>query len=313
MTAKITGFRTRSQLKLRNPRSVSFNITPSRGGVVGHWGGPRQSLGNHDRCEQIWRSWQNYHMDSHGWVDIAYTAAFCNHGFVLAGRGFGTRTAANGTNDGNQNYYAFVWIGGEGNSITRAALDAYDWLIMEARRRGAGRRVRTHRSFTGSACGGPQVNAHSNLRDNKNIIVATDTYVIDPNPPKEPDMSQYGPENWDKADRDAFAAIIDGRLNNAIVKNTITTESPNGRNFAWFQRRLEALGTATLQNVNALTRVVESQQGIDQKALAQTIADELGESLEEIGKAAGKAAAEVTASDVVRRHGEALIAGIGNN
>jgi hypothetical protein len=310
MTAKITGFRTRSQLKLRNPRSVSYNITPARGGVVGHWGGPRQGLGNHDQCEAIWRSWQNYHMDSHGWADIAYTAAFCNHGYVLAGRGFGTRTAANGTNDGNQNYYAFVWIGGQGNSITKAALDAYDWCIAEARRRGAGRRVRTHQSFTGSTCGGPQVNAHSNLRDGRDIIAATDTYVVNPSPstPKEPDMSQFGPENWDRADRLAFAELIDGRINMATVR---LTDPP--RNNAWMQRRQERLGVASLEAINALTKMLESQSKIDPQALAKAVADELGESLEEIGRAAGKAAAEVTASDVVRRHGEALIAGIGDD
>lgn len=169
MNPKIAGFRTRAQLGLRAPRSRSTNITPERGGVAVHWGGPSQRLGSHARCEAIWRSWQDYHMDTHNWVDIAYTAAFCNHGYVLAGRGYGTRTAANGTNAGNQNYYAFVWIGGLGDTITTAALNALEWLVRDARSKGAGREVRPHRFFTGSTCPGPGLIGHSSNLHNTNI------------------------------------------------------------------------------------------------------------------------------------------------
>jgi len=171
MNPKIEGFRTRQQLQLRNPRSVSYNISPKSGGVTVHWGGPRQNIGSsHSLCESVWRSWQNYHMNGHGWVDLAYTAGFCNHGYVLAGRGYGVRTAANGTNIGNQNYYAFVWIGGSGNKITLKAFHALEWLIRDARvNGGAGNQVRPHTYFTSSQCPGPTLTTRANRYHNVEI------------------------------------------------------------------------------------------------------------------------------------------------
>lgn len=157
MTAQISGFRTRAQLNLRKPRSVSYNITPQDGGCAVHYGGPTPNPApkDHTTCEAVWRAWQNYHMDSNGWVDIAYTAGYCNHGYVLAGRGYGVRTAANGTNSANNDYYAFVWVGG-GNAIpSQAALDALEWLILDARANGkAGKDVYPHKHFFGTECPG---------------------------------------------------------------------------------------------------------------------------------------------------------------
>lgn len=153
--AKVQGFVTRAEADLVKPDSFSRNITPGNGGAAVHWGGPAPTINGHNDCIRTWRGWQAYHMKTHGWADLAYTGGFCQHGFALAGRGFGTRTAANGTNAGNQNFYAFVWIGGTGMLPTAAAIRALLWWIFEARRRGgAGRRVVPHRVFTGSECPG---------------------------------------------------------------------------------------------------------------------------------------------------------------
>jgi hypothetical protein len=184
MVARIVGFRTRAQLNMRRPRSVSRNISPGGGGAAVHWGGPRQNIGTHAQCEQTWRAWQNYHMNTHGWADIAYTTGFCNHGYALAGRGLGVRTAANGTNAGNNAYYAFTWIGGQGNTPTQAAVDALEWLIHNARQNGAGRRVRPHRDFTGSSCPGDVFFRHARRLDNTNIGTT-------PPPPPKPVEATY--------------------------------------------------------------------------------------------------------------------------
>lgn len=155
MTAKIVGFVSRADANLRAPRSVSYNITPANGGVAVHYGGPAQNISSHAECITRWRGWQDYHMDRHGWVDIAYSGGFCQHGYAFAGRGFGTRTAANGTNDGNQNFYAYTWIGGDGETPTRDALNALDWWVVEARKAGgAGRQVVPHQHFKSTACPG---------------------------------------------------------------------------------------------------------------------------------------------------------------
>lgn len=173
MTAQIAGFVSRAAAGLRSPNSVSRNITPINGGVAVHYGGPRQpaadSDADHSKCVSTWRAWQNYHMNTHGWSDIAYTGGFCQHGYAFAGRGAGVRTAANGTNIGNQEFYATTWIGGEGQTPSKEALNALEWWINELRNGGAGRQVRPHRYFKSTGCpGDPLVPVAASL-NNANI------------------------------------------------------------------------------------------------------------------------------------------------
>ena len=173
MTARIVGFVTRADAGLRGPKSVSRNITPERGGSAPHYGGPKQSAAepgsDHAQCIKTWRGWQTYHMNTKGWSDIAYTGGFCNHGFAFAGRGIGVRTAANGTNTGNQNYYAFTWIGGEGQTPTQEALDAADWWVEQLRKSGAGRAVKPHRFFKSTGCPGDPLVGYAASRDGKDV------------------------------------------------------------------------------------------------------------------------------------------------
>lgn len=167
------GFITRKQAGLVNPESFSSNITPSRGGCAVHWGGPWQNTSRHSLCIPTWRAWQKYHMEKHGWVDIAYTMGFCNHGYVFAGRGLGVRTASQGTNKGNQNYYAFVWLGGSGQIVSPLALEALEWCINEARKNGgAGSEVRPHSYFKSTTCPGDQL--RSDIRQYHNAQLQKD-------------------------------------------------------------------------------------------------------------------------------------------
>lgn len=149
------GFLSRADIGLRSPRSVSHNITPENGGVAGHYAGPAQNVDGHDDCLRLWRGYQVYHMDTHGWVDIAYTLGVCDHGYILAGRGAGVRTAANGTNIGNQNYYAVCWIGGKGETPTQDAVDAFWAAVRMLREQGeAGNKVVRHSYFKSTSCPG---------------------------------------------------------------------------------------------------------------------------------------------------------------
>lgn len=183
MTARVAGFVSRAQAGLRRPTSVSRNITPSNGGVAGHWGGTAQRVNTHADCLKIWRGWQSYHMRVHGWSDIAYTMGYCQHGYAFAGRGAGVRTAANGTNAGNQSYYAVTWIGGQGQAPTRAALDAFEWCVLTLRKAGAGRRVRPHNAFKDTACPGPQVKAHCQALDGREVSPVPAPPRPSPKPP----------------------------------------------------------------------------------------------------------------------------------
>lgn len=173
MTAQIVGFVTRAQAGLRPPRSISRSITPQNGGGVGHWGGPAQPAAepgsDHARCVETWWGWQNYHMDKHRWVDVAYTGGYCNHGYAFAGRGMGVRTAANGTNYGNQNYYAYTWIGGAGQMMTVEAVDALEWWFAQGRAHGAGRHARPHLFFKPTGCPGDVISEHCDRLNGRDV------------------------------------------------------------------------------------------------------------------------------------------------
>lgn len=189
MTAQIAGFVTRAAAGLRAPKSVSRNITPGNGGVAGHYGGPKQGAAEpdalHELCIKTWRGWQAYHMNTHGWADIAYTGGFCNHGYAFAGRGAGVRTAANGTNDGNQRFYAVTWIGGQGQEPTQAARDAFEWWVAQLRKQGAGRECRPHRYFKSTGCPGDPV-AGECARLHLHDTVSPEPPPPPPAPPKPP-------------------------------------------------------------------------------------------------------------------------------
>lgn len=171
MAAEIQGFVTRAQAGLRPPRSVSRKISPASGGVAVHYGGPAQRLRNHSDCVRRWKDWQDYHTGTHGWSDIAYTGGVCNHGYALAGRGAGVRTAANGTNAGNTGFYAVCWLGGDGETPSDDALDAFQWWIVKLRAAGAGPSVRPHRSFKSTGCPGDHLVAAVRDLDARDIEV----------------------------------------------------------------------------------------------------------------------------------------------
>jgi hypothetical protein len=143
---------------LVDPRSVGTNVWPARGGLAVHWGGDHQGITTtttHNTCQARLRSWQDFHMNGRGWVDLAYNWVVCQHGRLMVGRGWGVRSAANGTNDANDRYLACCWMGGSNDGApTGTALAAIEWLTQELRRRGAGWDVQPHQHFFGTDCPG---------------------------------------------------------------------------------------------------------------------------------------------------------------
>lgn len=109
----------------------------------------------HDKCAGKVRSIQAYHMDNKGWADIAYNFVVCPHGYVFEGRGWGKRSAANGTNICNDVYHAVCYLGGEGDPFTDQAKTGFNACRAEwARRYGRSPAVVPHSACLSTACPG---------------------------------------------------------------------------------------------------------------------------------------------------------------
>ncbi len=114
----------------------------------------------HDRCAGKVRQIQTYHMDTKKWSDIAYSTVVCPHGYVYEGRGWRTRTAANGTNAGNDASYAHCYLGGQGDPLTedgkRGLVLAFHLAQVEG---GAGTQRWVHRDWKATECPGDEITA----------------------------------------------------------------------------------------------------------------------------------------------------------
>jgi hypothetical protein len=149
---------TRAEWGARPPRSTT-HLNPTYGSTA-HWEGPHMGTFPHSSCAPKVRGIQAFHMDNpdRRWSDIAYTALACPHGYVYQGRWVGVRTAANGTNTGNDVAYAVCYLSGEGDAFTdlakRAMRQTMDYLDRFG---GAGPHRNCHRDWKQTACPGDVV------------------------------------------------------------------------------------------------------------------------------------------------------------
>lgn len=150
---------TRAEWGARQPTGRYGTLDPHPM-VTYHYEGPKMGAYDHARCVGIVQGIQKYHMDGHGWLDIAYNALVCRHGSIYVGRGPHNRSAANGTNPGNQTSYAVCYIAGVGDPLTdeakRGLLDARHWL---QRTGGATDDVEPHSHWLPTGCPGDIVRA----------------------------------------------------------------------------------------------------------------------------------------------------------
>lgn len=118
---------------------------------------------SHTRCAGRVRGMQRYHMEEKGWLDIAYSQLVCTHGYVFVGRGYGIRTAANGTTAANDHYFAVCFLGDDTPrraDVTRQARNALGELIRDYQRRyPRALHVRPHSAFTSTLCPGRELSA----------------------------------------------------------------------------------------------------------------------------------------------------------
>jgi hypothetical protein len=128
----------RAQWHAREPRKSPQQLRQAgqRGLAVHHSGSKHERRDDHSQCYGVVQSIQRFHQDARGWSDIAYSYVVCQHGAFFVGRGRGIRTAAQGTNAGNDAWHAVCWLG-----------DGQDWTSTpdnEATLRYARERVLTY-------------------------------------------------------------------------------------------------------------------------------------------------------------------------
>lgn len=160
----IVQFESRATVGLPSVSGVSTNITPASGGVAIHYNGGAVGITAshpHSQCRAWVKNTHNYHVNGNGWAYFAYSLAVCQHGIVMEGRGIGRRTAANGTNYGNQHYYAIVAVLGGNETPTTAMLDAIADAVAYLRSQGgAGNQIRPHSYFLATSCPGNKLRNH---------------------------------------------------------------------------------------------------------------------------------------------------------
>lgn len=86
-------------------------LTPGRvRGIALHWPATPTKLDTVAEVKAALRSWQDYHMDDHGWSDIAYQRAVDQLGNAYQLRGFRTQSGANGDTETNETYGALLLV-----------------------------------------------------------------------------------------------------------------------------------------------------------------------------------------------------------
>ncbi|WP_435108840.1 peptidoglycan recognition protein family protein [Nocardiopsis synnemataformans] len=154
-------FESRSAVGLPSVSGVSTNITPRSGGTTIHYVGGAVGIpasAPHSRCRAKIREIHRFHTRGRGWAFFAYSLAVCQHGIVMEGRGKGRRTAANGTNPGNQRYYAVLGlIGGSERPSAQMIQGIKDTVAYLRSSGGAGSRVNGHRDHLSTSCPGDRL------------------------------------------------------------------------------------------------------------------------------------------------------------
>jgi hypothetical protein len=157
------------------PDAVAFTI---------HWEGPPMGQYTPQGAYALVRAIQNYHMGTNGWNDIAYNFVIDRYGQVFEGRGWGRRSAANGTNEGNGGSIAVCYLGGQGDPFPEATKDAYRWLRAQHIARGGTLACYGHRHWTETACPGDEINDFAGSLHGTTPSLAP---AAQPTPPPAPD------------------------------------------------------------------------------------------------------------------------------
>lgn len=157
-------FVSRKQWGAKPPKDetpTKISLGQARGMAV-HYEAVDRAGVKHEHCDDIVRGIQDFHQKARRWNDIAYSFLVCRHGYVYEGRGWGIRTAANGTNDSNAAFHAVCFMDDDQpgtQDATPEALSALALVIRECREKGWGSEVKPHSAFKPTSCPGNELRA----------------------------------------------------------------------------------------------------------------------------------------------------------
>jgi hypothetical protein len=109
-----------------------LRVAGQRGLAVHHSGSKGEKRQDHRDCAGVVRAIQQYHQQGRGWNDVAYSYLVCQHGGFYVGRGQGVRTAAQGTDAGNDSFHAVCYLG-DGTTWAGLANDVEPLLYARER------------------------------------------------------------------------------------------------------------------------------------------------------------------------------------
>lgn len=126
-------------------------------GVAVHWTVTPARV-DHAQCEADWAGVIAQHARQGYNPSPAYNWGACQHGVRFEGRGWGRKSAANGTTEANRDYWAVVALNAPGDTPSPELLATLATLIDEAPDVEA-RVVKPHSDFFPTACCGDEIRA----------------------------------------------------------------------------------------------------------------------------------------------------------
>lgn len=162
-----TQYVTRSDWGAQEPRKRIYVKSSDMEGIVIHHS---VTPSGGDLDERV-RNIQNYHRNTRGWFDVAYSYLIGQDGTVYEGRGSGVQQGA--TNQVNDRFYAVCFIGNYGGSctcanpqidvsgitdvLTEEAKESFRCLRKMLMDEGVGEGLRSHREFKATSCPGDNI------------------------------------------------------------------------------------------------------------------------------------------------------------
>ncbi len=151
----------RAEWGARTQTGTYSPLTRTKGVKVHYTGGrvPPEIIDDHRVCVAQVRSFQKFHMDGNGWMDLGYTLCACPHRQVFVGRGPDHLPAANGKGLNTDHYAVLGLVGNAGfvkpnDLLLHAILDAIEYL---RRTGGAGTEIKGHRDGFSTDCPGTEL------------------------------------------------------------------------------------------------------------------------------------------------------------